>query len=252
MKANKGRQKICYARYGEILIRFDDPPLQQKTNLIEVAMPIGLYTSCSVTAPCGLCSTEGVIGLLDVPDFFLDPSRMKASLLWFGRGHVEYKFPNNARVLNAEVEAIEFTMELSSEVPGTNANWPSDISIWVNGVKVGTWISPGDYGDKRGPLYAALVEARRLAIRPPDDLGRFPDRHQRQRFEGVGCHARELGLLEHHSIRLRIGIDEGAQAARRRQHLRQAVRQSRSGYRHAHPCQMTERQSALFPCALFP
>ena len=27
MKANKGRQKICYARYGEILIRFDDPPL---------------------------------------------------------------------------------------------------------------------------------------------------------------------------------------------------------------------------------
>ena len=50
-----------------------------------------------------------MIGLLDVPDFFLDPSRMKASLLWFWRGHVEYKFPNNARVLNAEVEAIEFT-----------------------------------------------------------------------------------------------------------------------------------------------
>ena len=43
MKANKGRQKICYACYGEILIRFDDPPLQQKTNLIEVAMPIGLH-----------------------------------------------------------------------------------------------------------------------------------------------------------------------------------------------------------------
>ena len=63
---------------------------------------------------------------------------------------MEYKFPNNARVLNAEVEAIEFTMELSSEVPGTNADWPSDISIWVNDVKVGTWTSPGDYGDKRG------------------------------------------------------------------------------------------------------
>ena len=73
MKANKGRQKICYARYGEILIRFDDPPLQQKTNLIEVAMPIGL-TNCSVSAPCGLCSVEGVIGLLDVPDFSWTPA----------------------------------------------------------------------------------------------------------------------------------------------------------------------------------
>ena len=29
---------------------------------------------------------ERVIGLLDVPDFFLDPSRMKASLLWYWSG----------------------------------------------------------------------------------------------------------------------------------------------------------------------
>ena len=41
-------------------------------------------------------------------------------------------------------------MELSSEVPGTNADWPSDITLWVNDVLVGTWTSPGDYGDKRG------------------------------------------------------------------------------------------------------
>jgi len=35
-------------------------------------------------------------------------------------------------------------------VPGTNADWPSDISLWVNDVKIGTWTSPGDYGDRRG------------------------------------------------------------------------------------------------------
>src|SRR6185503_4277679 len=93
---------------------------------------------------------EGIIGLLDVPDFFLDPSRMRASLAWFGRGFVEYKFPNNARLLEQRVQELEFSMELSSEVPGTNVNWPSDISIWVNSVKVGTWTSPGDFGDKRG------------------------------------------------------------------------------------------------------
>ena len=62
-------------------------------------MPLGLYTGYQVSAPCGLCSTEGNIGLLDVPDHFLDPSRMQASLVWFGRGYLEYKFPNMPPIL---------------------------------------------------------------------------------------------------------------------------------------------------------
>src|ERR687892_1078832 len=150
VKAAKGQQKVCSVRFDEIVIRLDGAPTQQQDDLIEVAMPLGLYTACQVSAPCGLCSPDGIIGLLDVPDYFLDPSRMQASLIWFGRGYVEYKFPNNAKILNAEVESVEFSMELSSEVPGTNSDWPSDISLWVNDVLIGTWTSPGDYGDKRG------------------------------------------------------------------------------------------------------
>jgi predicted transcriptional regulator len=65
-------------------------------NIIEIAMPIGLYTSCEVSAPCGLCSPEGIIGLLDVPRTFLNPDRMTAGLMWFTRGFVEYQLPNNA------------------------------------------------------------------------------------------------------------------------------------------------------------
>ena len=137
-KASKGQQKICSVRFDEVVIRLDGAPAQQQDNRIEVAMPLGLYTSYQASAPCGLCSTEGVIGLLDVPDFFLDPSRMRAALIWFGRGYVEYKFPNNAKIAGAEIEAIEFSMEISSEVPGTNAEWPSDISLWVNDAKIGT------------------------------------------------------------------------------------------------------------------
>jgi predicted transcriptional regulator len=59
---------------------------------------------------------------LDVPDGFLDPGRMRAAPVWFGRGFVEYKFPNNAKVLKAGPAALEFSLELSSEVAGTNAN----------------------------------------------------------------------------------------------------------------------------------
>ena len=77
VKAKKGHQKICSARFDEIIVRFESEEPQRDDNMVEVAMPLGLFTSCEVGAPCGLCSTEGIIGLLDVPDSFLDPSRVR-------------------------------------------------------------------------------------------------------------------------------------------------------------------------------
>ena len=211
VKASKGQQKICAARFDEIVLRFDDYDMKTRSNVIELSMPLGLYTNCSVSPPCGLCSSEAVIGLLDVPDFFLDPDRMKAGLIWFERGHVEYKFPNNAKVLKAEVEALEFSMELSSEVPGTNANWPSDISVWVNDVLVGTWTSPGDFGDKRGiytPRWWKLEGSQygHLKTWNITDSGTFLDG---EKTSDVTLD--QLHLAEHHSIRLRVGIYDHAE-----------------------------------------
>ena len=103
-----------------------------------------------MSAPCGLCSPKGIIGLLDVPATFLNPDRMNAGLMWFTRGFVEYQFPNNARQVGKDVVALDFSLELSSEVPGTSADWPSDITIAINAREVGVWTSPGDFGDKRG------------------------------------------------------------------------------------------------------
>ncbi len=210
VKASKGQQKICSARFDEIFIRLDGASPEQQDHMIEVAMPLGLYTSYQVSAPCGLCSPEGIIGLLDVPDLFLDPSRMQAALLWFGRGHVEYKFPNNAKIAKAEVEAIEFSMEISSEVPGTNADWPSDISVWVNDVLVGTWTSPGDFGDKRGlytPRWWKLEGSQygKLTTWSITAKGTFVDGEKVSRVT-----LKHLDLAAHHSIRLKIGIDDHA------------------------------------------
>jgi predicted transcriptional regulator len=210
VKAKKGHQKICTAKYDEIILRFEPPSKRRSDDLIEVAMPLGLFTSCEVSAPCGLCSTDGVIGLLDVPDFFLDPNRMQAALIWFGRGHVEYKFPNNAKLLNSRVEALEFSMELSSEVPGTNLNWPSDITLWVNDLLVGTWTSPGDYGDKRGvytPRWWKLEGSQygKLKTWRINRTGSFIDG---VRISDVTI--ADIGLPEHHSIRMKIGIDPAA------------------------------------------
>ncbi|NCO87979.1 MAG: helix-turn-helix domain-containing protein, partial [Rhodobacterales bacterium] len=143
-RARKGNQKICHTLFDEVLLMFKDSPRPTDANTIEVAMPLGLYTSCEVSAPCGLCSGEGIIGLLDVPDTFLEPARMGAGLIWFTRGYLEYQFPNNTKLMSGNLTSMEFSMELSSEVPGTAADWPSDITVSVNQIDVGTWTSPGD------------------------------------------------------------------------------------------------------------
>ena len=210
VKAKKGHQKICSARFDEIIVRFEATEPKREKNLVEVAMPLGLFTSIEVSSPCGLCSTEGVIGLLDVPDSFLDPTRVQAALIWFGRGHVEYKFPNNAKLLNTPVESLEFSMELSSEVPGTNLNWPSDITLWVNDIAVGTWTSPGDYGDKRGvytPDWWKLEGSQygKLKTWRVSKQGTFVDG---VRISDVTTD--DIDLAKHHSIRMRIGIDAKA------------------------------------------
>jgi predicted transcriptional regulator len=210
-KASKGQQKLCTICFDEVLIRLDQDESTPPDDVVEVEMPLGLYTSCHVSAPCGLCSTKGVIGMLDVPQTFLDPRRMQAALLWFGRGHVEYRFPNNARIAKARVRALEFSLEMSSETPGTNTDWLSDITLGVNGVAVGTWTSPGDFGDRRGiytpnwwklegSQYGALTTWRVTAE------GTFVDGRQIS-----DVRLRHLDLDAHHAIRLRIGVDEAAE-----------------------------------------
>src|ERR1700692_3097320 len=77
-KGRKGNQKLCFSAFDEVLVMFRDDLSGTQASAIEVSMPLGLYTSCEVTAPCGLCSPHGIIGLLDVPSTFLNPDRMNA------------------------------------------------------------------------------------------------------------------------------------------------------------------------------
>jgi predicted transcriptional regulator len=209
-KARKGSQKICYTTFSELLIAFRDRDVARDEGQISVSMPLGLYTRCEVSAPCGLCSTDGVIGLLDVPDTFLEPDRMRTGLLWFTRGFVEYQFPNNATLAHAKIAAVELELELSSEVPGTSKNWPSDITIAINGHEVDTWTAPADYGDKRGKFTPAWWK---LAGSQYGDLKTWritADGTFRDGRKVSNCSLADVELGAHRSIRVRIGVKEDA------------------------------------------
>ena len=91
--ATRGLQKVSARAFDTVHVRLP----QRRTDgpeVLELAMPIGAYTSLEVAPTCGLVGDGGVIGLLDDPTSFYEPERLGAQLLWFRRGFVEYSFPN--------------------------------------------------------------------------------------------------------------------------------------------------------------
>ncbi|MEK5235866.1 ArsR family transcriptional regulator [Paenibacillus sp. FSL L8-0470] len=143
-----GLQKICSLAAEGVEIIF---PLQAKAERKghRKEIPVGHYSDFEIEPTCGLATTEHIIGSFDDPRYFWDMERMNAGILWFGKGYVEYKIPNFL-LSSQQPEELIITMEIASEAPSTNNNWPSDIAFTLNGQKLGYWTSPGDYGDSPG------------------------------------------------------------------------------------------------------
>jgi predicted transcriptional regulator len=152
LPGSRGSQKVCSAIYDRLVVDLAGPDkVPDADNSVSIHMPIGNFVDCEVTPTCGLLSDSGIIGLLDDPASFYEPERTQAQLLWFRKGYVEYRFPNKTPS-DSVVQSLELTMEVCSEAPLHKPQWPSDITLWVNGTEVGTWLSPGDFGGERGML----------------------------------------------------------------------------------------------------
>lgn len=143
-----GQQKISSLRVDKIEINFPEK-IFNAFDTKESTIPVGHFTNYAVEPTCGLATLSDFIGLVDEPKYFMDPSRMDARILWFTKGFVEYQSPNFLDQTE-KLEMLEISMEISSEFPFSNNNWPSDITFTLNGVELGTWTSPGDFADIRG------------------------------------------------------------------------------------------------------
>ncbi|WP_433746172.1 ArsR/SmtB family transcription factor [Paenibacillus amylolyticus] len=143
VRINGGTHKLCYLKQNQIEIEL--PSASQTSRTREQTIAVGHYTAFDIHPTCGLGTLEKEIGVWDDPRYFLDPERVHAAILWFGKGYVEYKTPNFV-LPDQTTDAIEISMELASEAPGLRDHWPSDISFTFNGVSLGTWTSPADFG----------------------------------------------------------------------------------------------------------
>lgn len=143
----KGIQKLCSLKNDRFLLRLSpDKPL---SDSLEIEIPVGGYSSHQIRPTCGLATTEHIIGQYDNPLYFDDPERIYANVLWFFSGYVEYSIPNYLES-NQKLTEIRISQEISSEAPGFCEHWPSDISFSINGIDIGSWTSPGDFGLHRG------------------------------------------------------------------------------------------------------
>ncbi|MEF3303652.1 ArsR/SmtB family transcription factor [Paenibacillus sp. GYB003] len=151
LPGTRGFQKVCSAKFDQLVVDLKDDVSAADESVRYVHMPIGLYSDCDVRPTCGLASEESIIGYLDEPRSFYGPDKIKAQLLWFRQGYVSYQIPNQVPY-GARLTGLEVSMEVCSEAPMYNMDWPSDITVWINGIEIGTYLSPGDFGGERGLL----------------------------------------------------------------------------------------------------
>ena len=142
-----GNKKICSVHLDKILIDLQTP--EETRNVFTASIRVGQFADYKVYPTCGLAGPNHIIGEVDDVRYFAHPDRYDADILWFTKGYVEYIVPNFIP-FSQKIDEICFSMELGSEAPGSNNDWPSDISFYINDVHLGDWTSPGDFGDVQG------------------------------------------------------------------------------------------------------
>lgn len=148
-RGSHGNQKVCKVAVDKIVVDVESEENEEDQNIYNTEVKVGHYSDYDVYPTCGLATSQAIVGEVDDPRYFSHPDRINARILWFTKGYIEYMIPNLLPSAT-KIDQIMVSLEISSEAPGINNDWPSDISILLNDVKIGTWTSPGDYGDVQG------------------------------------------------------------------------------------------------------
>lgn len=206
--AGHGNQKKCSVYLDKILIDIDSQ--EDFKNIYQTSLKVGHFTDYNVYPTCGIASNTALIGEVDDTRYFAHPGRYEADILWFTRGYVEYIIPNFIPY-GQKIDQITISLEISSEAPGINDIWPSDISFKINGKKVAVWTSPGDFGNVRGTFtpdwwYPNWNQYGLLKILVINKKGTFIDGLQ---VSNVSIN--EFDFDYHSTIKLKLEVEDAAE-----------------------------------------
>lgn len=142
-----GTMKLCYLSFESINLNFISHLDEKITEEKVYNVPLGSFFSAEIEPTCGMADEHNYIGKDDDITSFYSEKRINAQLIWFLKGFLEYRIPFEK---GKKIEKIEISMELCSEAPGYRTEWPSDITLYINDIDIGTFTCPGDFGGRRG------------------------------------------------------------------------------------------------------
>ena len=203
-----GQQRI-YTRLYDTFVLGLKHNSRKNSKRFKTTMPVGAFVDHDAIVPCGLATADEVIGNVDDPVSFNEPDRYQAQLVWLAHGYLEYRFPNYTYELS-EPKSIQLSMELCSEAAPSAEDWPSDIFLDINDIRIGTWTSPASFADRRGiltPAWWASVNTQYgwLKVWQVDQQGSQIDGST---VSSVSI--KDLSLPDQPYITVRIGIDDNA------------------------------------------
>lgn len=176
IKANRGTQKVCRVILTDYHLVFEQKANNSLQQLQQFELAIGHFSAYSVSGTCGLSTMNALIGVCDDPRYFSHPERYNAGIVWFAHGEIEYNLPSFMFENTERISELEISLELCSEAPGINENFLSDIYFNINGVAIGQWVSPGDFGKLKGvytPKWWYLTEYGKLVTIKINDAGTY-------------------------------------------------------------------------------
>ena len=118
--------------------------VQQVQSVDTQTMPVGNYTNYYGERLFFVTKTKEYTNKFS-------PERFNAQLVYTRKGIIEYYFDNSA-IEKKRVKGLSLSLELCSEASFFDNNHKSDITFWINNVKIVTHRCEGDYGDRAGHL----------------------------------------------------------------------------------------------------
>lgn len=204
-----GAEKRCWAKYDNILFQTGPFPSGTTEHSEEASMPVGLFTAAHLVPSCGMATDTEMIELHRDAQRLFGAERARAQMLWLAGGWLEYTFPCTL-VENADITAVEFSAEICSEAPLFNNDFLSDITLWINGMEIGTWTSPGDFGGQSGRLNPAWWNSDWSQY---GMLKQWSVDEQGSSIDETPCGATrvsDLGIKRGDTVVVRIGEKDGA------------------------------------------
>lgn len=205
---DRGQSKVITRQYEDITFDISGATLP-KTDIknFKVEIPIGSYNSFNVHQYGGMISEDSQIGVRDDPNNFYHPERIRAQIIWFDYGYLEYFVPFNASEYG-KILSISFSQEICSESPGYCEDWKSDIFFEINGVEIGIYTSPGDFGARRGIITPLWRDGTQYGI-----LKTIQVKEDGTYLDGVKVSnvcIGDLKIEENPIVKYRIGVKENA------------------------------------------